>query len=110
MIALRRSIGHSLCLLCKDFAIILLIPLPLQGFRELHALTEKHPSFDLHAFVASNTLPHYQNWVKRGLKAVEYEQQCRHRTRVSVTDPDSPLTSNVGHYVYTPNVWVCLCV
>ena len=38
------------------------------------------------------------------------DSAASHRTRVSVTDPDSPLTSNVGHYVYTPNVWVCLCV
>ena len=38
------------------------------------------------------------------------DSAARHRTRVSVTDPDSPLTSNVGHYVYTPNVWVCVCV
>ena len=55
---------------------ICLSPSLLQGFRELYALIEKHPSFDFHAFVASNTLPPYQNYVKRGLKAVEYERQC----------------------------------
>ena len=48
-----------------------------QGFRELYAITEDFPDFDLHAYVAANTLEFYQGYIKRGLSVVEYERECQ---------------------------------
>jgi cytoskeleton-associated protein 5 len=48
-----------------------------QAFRELYAITEQFPDFDLHAYVAANTQAHYQGYIRRGLKVVEYERECQ---------------------------------
>nr|WAW84822.1 CKAP5/XMAP215 [Halisarca dujardinii] len=50
-----------------------------EGFRELFALREEFPEFDLGSRVSANTNihSHYRDLIERGLQVVQYERDCR---------------------------------